>query len=145
MTKPLAFTVVLEQFCALRVQANDELHAMKAVTVGPKLIMSAGELMKAANLAKTAPLGRALRSYVKALPDEQLHALLAMIYAGRDKKPDPVAHWQSHIKATVQSRSAGIEVVLEKEHAAEYIRRAIEHLASGIELDTVPARLGISR
>lgn len=143
MTKPLAFTVVLEQFSTLRVQANDEWHAMKAITVGSTLAFSARELMRAGRLADQAPLGSALRNYVKALPEEQLHALLAMIYAGRDRKRDPVAYWHSHIRVTVQSRPAAIEVVLEKEPAAEYIRQAIEHLAPGIDLDAIPSLLGL--
>jgi hypothetical protein len=116
---------------------------MKAVAVGSKLIMSIEELLKAGDLADQAPLGRALRGYVKAIPDNQLYALLAMMYAGRDGKPDPVAYWDSSIKATVQSRSAAIEMILEKDPGADYIRRAIECLPQGMELDSVPSRVAL--
>ena len=139
MTNPLAFTVVLDQFTNLRVQANDEWHAMKAAVVGPSLIMTTQELMKSGALAQKALLSNALRKFVKALPDQQLYALLAMMYAGRDGKSDPVAYWDSSIRRTVQSRSAAVEVMLEKEPAAQYIRHAIDSLAAGLELDEIPS------
>ena len=143
MLNPLGFSVVIEQFAALRVQVNDEWHAMKAIAAGPKLVVSAEELVKAGSLAEKAPLGRALRKFLKTLPDDQLFALLALIYAGRDKKPNPVAYWHSTIRSTVQSRSAAIEVVLDKEQAAEYVRRAIESFAPGLELEALPSLLSI--
>jgi hypothetical protein len=138
MNSPLPFTVVTQQFIALREQANDEWQAMKAVAVGGKPVLSASELMKTGRLAEKAPLASALRKFVKALPDEQLYALLALIYAGRDRVADPVSYWRSSIRATVKSRSAALEVVLEKEPAATYLRNAVESLPPAVELDALP-------
>lgn len=139
MPASVPFTLVLQQFSALRRQANDEWAAMQALTAGGSTLVSVDQLLSAGDLAERAPLNMALRRFVKNLPDNDLFALLAMIYSGRDGSDDPPAYWNNYLHATIRSRSAAVEVVLEKEPAADYIERSIDLLRPGLSPDSLPS------
>jgi hypothetical protein len=134
------FPDVIEALSALSATANDHDAAMTALVNGQNLLMDLSTLGKVDKLGQGSGPQLDLKRFLKALKEEELFALVALMYCGRDRTADPVEYWKQ-LSATVESKEDAVRTILEKTPRMEYIRAAISNRPKSLDLEALPRLL----
>jgi Protein of unknown function (DUF3775) len=134
------FPDVIEVLSALSAAANDHDAAMMALVNGQNLLMDLPTLGKVDKLGQGPGPQLDLKRFLKALKEEELFALVALMYCGRDRIADPVEYWKQ-LRATVDGKEDAVRTILEKTPRMEYIRVAISNRPKSLNLEDLPSLL----
>ena len=92
---PTTFTATLNRFRALSELSNAEEIAIKQATLGKDNMFTLGTEASEKYLDEPRPREAALVAFIAQLPDADIFALTALMYAGRDNNFDLTNLWAS--------------------------------------------------
>ena len=138
-----SFPEVIEALSALSAAANDHGTAMTALVNGQNLLLDLPTLEKVDRLSRGPGPQADLKRFLNALPEDQLFALVALLYSGRDRVADPVQYWKE-LRKTVAGKENAVRTILEKEPRMEYIRTGVAQRPRNLDLENLPRLLAQS-
>ena len=138
MTTSLADAI--EELELLTIADKGNFMAMSALVKGKGLVLDLNALKKASDMATSSEARREMRRYLKALPDQHLYALVALMLAGAAQASDLVNHWKSS-KTQVPSRDEAVRALIDNDTRMKPIRASIASRPTATHIDDLPALL----
>lgn len=138
------FKSIFRSFQLLSNLESEEEDAIKLLTLGTAMIFAAGSPEAHDYMREPRPCKRALEAFLNACRVEHIHALVALMYAGRDGQADPIAYWADELAATFRGKEDACRAILEKSPRLAYINSAIEKLPADFDLDGLSGALTVA-
>jgi hypothetical protein len=126
---------IIQQLQVISDLAEKEADYQKNLILGPGALgVIVGSAASRELVSEPNPCEAALAAFLAALPDDYLNAICALMYAGRDRAPDPVALWGS----LGFDRNGAIEAIVEKSPRMQYINDGMTRVK---DVNALPAAL----
>ncbi len=88
-----------------------------------------GRVLFEAALSEPTPAARALRTFLKGLPEDILYSILVLMYSGRDDEED-VLNNVSYLSTFLFHKERAVNALCEKRPRMEYIEKGIQYLGA---------------
>ena len=131
------FSNVFSKFSKISALETQEENHIKSLTIGVGGAIVVGSRESNEYMREPRPCSQALKAFLKECPTEQIYALTALMYAGRDGEQDPVSLWVG-LGKTISNKESACQAILEKSPRIEYIEAALKNLPMGMTLDDLP-------